>query len=178
MADKVDTPGSGGEEWRPVVGWEHLYEVSSAGRVRSVDRIVTRRVKGRILQPCLTPSGYPKITLSKNGKVKDRSVHSLVAEAFIGPLPAGKEVAHNDGNKKNAVASNLRYATHAENLADRIQHGTMNWGDRGGAALLTEAQAILIRRSSEPTKVLAERYSVSTGTIGAIRAGRRWKHLQ
>jgi hypothetical protein len=52
-----------------------------------------------------------------------RYVHSLVAEAFIGPRPIGLEVRHLDGDSTNNAVDNLRYGTHAENMQDRVKHG-------------------------------------------------------
>lgn len=123
------------EQWRPVVGWEGLYEVSDMGRVRSTDSIVderdrwggvrSRAVKGRILST--TPvkrHGYPRLTLSRNGRRRPVKVATLVAEAFIGPRPAGMEVCHWDGDRVNSRLCNLRYDTPRANRMDSIRHGT------------------------------------------------------
>lgn len=58
------------------------------------------------------------------------SVHILVCEAFHGPRRLGLEVAHNDGNRLNASATNLRWATRLANIADKWLHGTMPGGGR------------------------------------------------
>lgn len=117
------------EEWRPVVGYEGWYEVSSQGRVRSVARTVmfadgrARQYDGKQLSTYLG-NGYLRTTLKRNGKDFRAHVHTLVAEAFIGPRPEGQEVCHWDGDRANAELSNLRYGTRIENAADRIRHGT------------------------------------------------------
>lgn len=51
------------------------------------------------------------------------TVHGLVAEVFIGPRPEGLDVCHNDGDKSNNRASNLRYDTHSENQKDEVRAG-------------------------------------------------------
>jgi len=82
------------ENWKPVVGYEGIYEVSSLGRVRSKDRKVWNgRVyydkKGRILKQSKTTTGYWKVELYKNRKKKSKKVHRLVAKSFI-PRVKGK----------------------------------------------------------------------------------------
>lgn len=121
-------------EWRDVVGYEGSYEVSDDGQVRSVDRIIQtrnrwgecgRRFPSRILKPFLSRQGYVRVALSEGaaGHTK-RTVHSLVAEAFIGPRPEGLQVCHNDGDKSNNRPSNLRYDTGSNNVRDSVRHGT------------------------------------------------------
>ena len=120
------------ERWLPVVGWEGLYEVSDQGRVRSLDRRLQRdamgRVRswrGRILKPSVV-GVYPYVNLCNGPREfrKSRTVHSLVAEAFLGPRPKGMEVRHLNGNYWDPCVTNLAYGTHAENMADMRTHGT------------------------------------------------------
>ena len=118
------------EEWRPVVGWEDLYEVSDQGRVRSFDRTVhckngrTRRYKGRLLKPRKDRDGHLKINLYKDGKPKTKFVHRMVLEAFVGSCPEGMECLHIDGNPANNCVDNLRWGTRGENMLDRVRHGS------------------------------------------------------
>ena len=118
------------ERWKPVNGHEGIYEVSSHGRVRSLDRTVThsdghvRRYKGKVLSAPLNPDGHPVVCLYIQRKSKVHTVHSLVAETFIGTRPEGMEVCHGDGNHTNNHVDNLRYGTRSENMLDRVRHGT------------------------------------------------------
>ena len=119
------------ERWKPVTGYEGIYEVSSHGRVRSVDRTVTRsdgrvhRHKGKLLRtPLSAGGGYPFVKLSNHGKTQVRTVYSLVAETFIGTRPEGMEVCHNDGDRTNNHLDNLRYGTSSDNNLDQLRHGT------------------------------------------------------
>ena len=124
------------EQWKPVVGYEGLYEVSDHGRVRSLDKEVKSAVcrkgsrirRGKILQPVRTPKGYLTAALYRNGKAsrKRQYVHRLVLEAFTGPCPEGMECRHIDGDSQNNNHSNLQWSTHKENCQDKIDHGT-NW---------------------------------------------------
>jgi hypothetical protein len=95
------------EEWRPVVGYEGLYEVSSLGQIRGLKR-------GRILSQFPTDKGYLAARLT-NVKGKTCRVHQLVAAAFLGPVPNGRVVDHIDANRGHNAATNLRYATYREN---------------------------------------------------------------
>lgn len=113
------------EEWRPVVGYEGLYEVSDLGRVRSLDRIVNYRdgrrftYKGVSLVLSDNGYGYAVVTLSKGKDSKKvRLVHSLVLESFEGPRPPKLDICHRDNDKRNNRLENLRYDTRVGNLAD------------------------------------------------------------
>jgi hypothetical protein len=120
------------EEWRPVVGFPG-YEVSSFGRVRSLDRISGGRhhhaVKGRMLTQTRKPNdGYLSVPLCRNGQQSTINVHRVVSEAFLGPRPADYDTCHNDGDKTNNAVTNLRYDTRGANLLDSVAHGTHPWG--------------------------------------------------
>lgn len=104
--------GVSGEEWRPAVGFEGRYEVSSLGNVRSCHGL---RTQGKRRLTDVTEQGYVKLSLRLNGKNYRRSVHSLVAAAFIGPRPTGAFIDHLDFNRANNAASNLEYVTPQEN---------------------------------------------------------------
>ena len=114
------------ESWRPVSGYEGIYEVSSLGRVRSLSRINSRGtpVRERILSQHAHSSGHMRVKLSIPGRQRSADVHRLVAIAFHGPPPEGCEVCHTDGNPANNNADNLRWGTRSDNLLDRTRHGT------------------------------------------------------
>lgn len=104
------------EIWKPVLGFEGCYEVSNLGKVRSLDR---RTKSGRLVRGVLLKLGYrvgyPCVTLYANNVPHKLNVHSLVAEAFLGPRPEGLVVDHLDGVRSNSIASNLEYVTVREN---------------------------------------------------------------
>lgn len=102
------------EIWKPVPGYEGLYEVSNIGRVRSLKRNTT---PGRILSQKI--SRYDSVSLFKDGKQNYCSVHRLVWSAFNGPIPDGAQVNHIDENPHNNVLSNLNLMSPKENT---------NWG--------------------------------------------------
>lgn len=115
------------EEWRSVVGHEGSYEVSSLGRVRSLDRMVPsahgseRIARGRVLKPGQVRGRHQYVNL---GKGNSQYVHALVASAFLGAKPVGLEICHNDGDATNNSVENLRYDTHQGNYMDMFVHGT------------------------------------------------------
>ena len=110
------------EIWRPVVGYEGLYEVSSLGRVRSLDRYVkysNGRInlhKGRILSPGKDTNGYLFVILTCNGKHKLIRVHRLVAQTFISNPDDLIEVNHKDEDKTNNSVDNLEWCDRKYNL--------------------------------------------------------------
>ena len=93
--------------WKPITGYEGLYEVCSAGFVR-------RMPSERVLNPSPDKDGYLRVTLYKNKKRKDMKMHRLVAEAFIENPENKPTVEHMDGNKKNNHVDNLIWATRSE----------------------------------------------------------------
>lgn len=107
------------EVWKDVVGFDGRYQVSSHGRVLSNignPKILAASDKGR---------GYLGVNLSDNGVVKTKTVHSIVAEAFIGPRPDGLVVDHRDEDKRNNHSENLRYITNIENIRRSVKSDTM-----------------------------------------------------
>lgn len=108
------------EEWRPVPGFPG-YEVSSLGRVVS-----KRRRCPQILKPWLDSHGYPRVGLRTDDGRALRSVHVVVATAFLGPRPDGCEVRHLDGSPLNNTPENLAWGTRSENERDKVRHGTHN----------------------------------------------------
>ena len=116
------------ETWKPVPGYEGLYEVSSHGRVKSLPRTTTR---GGIMKlQHGNARGYHSVGLYKCDVRTPHYVHHLVLLAFVGPRPDGLEVRHLDGNDLNNTLSNLVYGTSAENKADTKRHGRQYLGSR------------------------------------------------
>ena len=175
------------EEWRPIVGFEGLYEVSDQGRVRSVARTVkrgksTHSVRERILKPATQRSryGHKHVQLYRQGKQKTALVSHLVAYAFLGPRPKGAEVCHNDGDASNNRLENLRYGTRLENEADKLKHGTRAHGEKHGQAKLTWVTVRKIRAlwaTGEWTQAaLAKKFDVTPASISMMVRGLTWKH--
>lgn len=111
------------EEWRPVVGYEGLYEVSDWGNVRSVDKYIGKRFwKGKVLKKIPNFEDYHIVTLSdENHKQKQHKVHRLVAEAWIPNPENKKEVGHTktlENGLEDKTANevwNIKWMTRKEN---------------------------------------------------------------
>lgn len=132
---------STGEQWRPIVGYggvyELTYEVSSWGRVRRSisDKVrMTPRKKRRphVLKLTRNSSGYPVAGLAHpDGKLRRVPVHTLVMLAFVGPRPEGHWCLHYDDMRVHNRLENLRWGTPAENTQDAIRNlGGPGWGKR------------------------------------------------
>ena len=109
------------EEWRDVVGYEGRYQVSSMGRVKSLERKFPiwhggeRIQKERILKQAVTHNGYLRVTLYTGNKPKTLKVHRLVCQAFHENPDNKPQVNHINEIKTDNRASNLEWATAREN---------------------------------------------------------------
>lgn len=106
------------EQWKYVEEYEGIYEVSSYGRVRSVDRFdrLGRITWGRVLVPTDNGNGYYSVQLCNQGTNKRYYVHRLVAKAFIKNCNDLNEINHKDENKHNNNASNLEWCSRKYNV--------------------------------------------------------------
>jgi hypothetical protein len=172
------------ETWKPVSGFEGLYEVSNLGRVRSLTRTIAngRTFEGVILKAiCSNHYGHLKVSLSRNGTSCGRLIHRLVALAFIGPCPPDMECAHNDGDPTNNRAENLRWDTRKGNHADKREHGTAQVGENNSLSKLSEADVRAIiarRRRGELGTDLAKEFNVTSAAISAIIHKKNWAHIE
>lgn len=132
--------------WRPVVGYEGLYEVSDTGLVRrlAVRDSCGRQRKGRVLRQ-VEDRRYRRVTLSKDSRPLNVSVHKLVAEAFLGVRPDGCVINHKDGVKANNQPGNLEYVTQAENNRHAVALGLKASGERHGQTRLSTRQVEAVR---------------------------------
>lgn len=190
------------EEWRPVPGFPD-YAVSSEGRVKRV-RPDYRGRFGNILKQ--RHDRYAYLTLYRDRRPSVLLVHRLVCAAFYGPPPTPThEVAHRDGKPSNNRAANLRWATHAENEADKREHGTSlagrpsqvpvehrargvrhgrntkpersARGERNGLSKLTAEKVTAIRLDRRPRREVAAAFGITVTMVGYIQRGISWAHV-
>lgn len=112
------------EIWKPITGFEKLYEVSNTGKIRSLTRKLSdgRIWKGRIMSTPLS-SGYPAVSLRKEGKYYRERVHRIVGKEFVEGYQKGLVINHKDGDKTNNRSSNLEWCTSAENCKHAVRTG-------------------------------------------------------
>jgi len=172
-------------EWKPVVGYEGIYEVrpgSDGGRVRRVCKLARTRI-GRELGK-RDSAGYWRAVLSKpKEKPAWRRLHTLILEAFIGPCPEGHEACHKDDNKDNNTLGNLYWGTRSSNLRDSVsnlRHGSVVKpesylrGEKHPNSKLTNMQTQNIRDRrlrGEKLKILAQEFGISEVHVSRIARG-------
>lgn len=170
---------SAAAEYRDIPGFPG-YRVGDDGSVWSC-RHRWAVTPWRRLRPQPASGGYLRAHVYRYGQEHRILVHRLVLEVFVGPCPQGMEACHGNGVRTDNRASNLRWDTHAGNLADRLTHGTVARGERHGAAKLTEARVREIRRMCIPWRygaqiAAARRFGVNRETIRRVLAGESWRH--
>ena len=137
------------EDWRPVRGYEGLYEVSASGKVRSIKR-------GIVLRPCFDGrKQYVHVNLWKDGLQKSTNVHRIVAMAFI-PNPNGlPEINHIDEDKTNNAASNLEWCDHTYNS----RYGSKLTASRGEKNAMNKYDAVDRANNPKLTEVPVGKYA-------------------
>lgn len=159
-------------EVRPVPGFPR-FAVTAAGDVYGP--------QGR-RKPCVDRYGYLYILATRPGSGEKRyrlAIHRMVLLAWVGECPPGHESRHLDGDRTNNNLSNLAWATHVENCADRREHGTELFGEDHRQAKLTERDVREIRllRSTMSVRALARRYGVHPASVHDAATGKTWGHV-
>ena len=163
------------------------YQVSNLGRVRSLDRFITRKnsndkvIKGKILTPTLHKKGYYYVRLGSKGHQKHFYIHRLVATAFISNPDNKPQVNHINGNKADNNVCNLEWVTALENMAHAFNEGLGACGERQWQAKLYPDKVKEIRNllseDNLSLKEICNIYGVNYRTIYNIKIGRTWKHV-
>lgn len=177
------------EEWKPIVGWERQYEVSTYGRVRSIDRIIIRKggtrmfFKGKLLLSAVDNSGQIMVKLSYAGFNKSIKVSRLVAITFILNPDNKRDVHHKDRNKTNNRVDNLEWLTREEHYKKDKLMG--KWDSIRGTNSVTnrfsENDIKTIRdlySSGQHTQTdIAKQYDCFPAVISNIVNYKSWKHI-
>jgi len=136
------------EDWKDILGYEGLYQVSNLGRVKSLSRTITSKnqfvtfetnIKGKILSPGKDSRGYHQVNLCKEGETVLVLVHRLVMSSFVDNVEDKYSVNHEDGNKLNNALSNLTWSTRSEQMLHAYTKGLISpkTGENNGRCKLT-----------------------------------------
>lgn len=175
------------EQWKHIEGTLY-HEVSSLGRIRSIDHIVMRKdgkpysAKGQLKKTYITKDGYEEIAIKENAISLHISVHRVVAIAFI-PNPQNKpDVNHKDGNTRNNTVQNLEWVTKTENMQHALRTGLWHPENRRGEkhplSKLTKKDVYeirnLLRQGNLTQREIAKMYSVCEERICRIKQNKTW----
>jgi hypothetical protein len=154
------------ERWKIIYKY---YEVSSNGRFCCKE--TGKFLKGHTQR-------YISMSLARFAPKARKYLHQLVAEAFLGPCPAGKEVNHKDGVKTNCRLSNLEYKTHRGNEDHAVKLGLKAHGERNGNSKLTvlKVQEIRrLRRKGFSQADVARKFGVWPQVVALIVSRKTWR---
>ena len=180
------------EPWRPVPGYEGIYDVSSKGRIRRIHSPNGHHKETLygILEPVINRYGYHRITLSKNNIRINYSVHRLVALAFIENPNNKPFINHIDGNKVNNTVENLEWCTSGENNRHAFATGLNRYhpeflpslrGEDNPKSILTEKAVReikeLLKTKQYTQHEIGRMYGVSNYAICDIKRGKSWKEV-
>jgi len=159
------------EKWKSV-SVDDNYMVSCLGRIKRVKR------DGKVLKDFSGRRGYRRVCLSRGDNQGTKYVSALVAKAFVGDRPTGKQINHKDGIKANNSYTNLEYVTSKENIHHAKQMGFMFHGERHPMAKLNWQNVREIRRFYSMRlfngKELARKYDIGSSTCYDILNRRIW----
>lgn len=153
------------------------YWINSAGQVLS------RKTKPeRLLKPVMKVNGYYQVCFWQDGKKSYRTVHRLVAEAFV-PRAAGHlQVNHKNGVKADNRAANLEWVTVSSNIlhAYRTKLHVKSKGDECSFSKLTTKDVRRIKRlllAGNGCLAISKLFKVHRCTINSIKRGDSWNHI-
>ena len=165
------------EIWKPVIGYEGLYEVSNLGRVKSV-----KRQGNNIERIIKTWSGkYLTVVLSKNGKSKTHKLHRLIAIAFIPNSNGYKIVNHKNANKHDNRVDNLEWCNYSMNNKHAYMMGLIDQsGENNGNSKITAREAKFIRYIKAICPEISNGdisrfYGISRSEVGNVVNNLNWK---
>jgi hypothetical protein len=172
------------EIWKDIKGYEGLYQVSNLGRVKSLPREwITginskRQHKEIILKSGSYLNGYLHVSLYKDNNKEIKTIHKLVAKAFILNPENKPEVNHKDGIKSHCEETNLEWNTKSENKIHALKFGLRKSGENHIQAKLTNEMVRLIKNSlTISLQEFANICNVRKQTIWKIRHNKSHKYL-
>jgi hypothetical protein len=184
--------------WKPVIGYEGIYEVSCDGRVQRCDSY--HPIK-KPLKPAANHHGYLNVSLCVKCVGRSFFVHRLVAESFIGPRPDGATINHKNGNKQDNRLANLEYLSHQQNIdhakfvlnsftptrargefngaikhPDRLARGDSHKSSKLTSDKVRIVHALLAKGEMQQREIAAI-VGISQTQIWRIKTGLSWAHV-
>lgn len=178
------------EFWKPLIGYEGIFEISNYGRFKRLNR-QQLRTNGRMIsikemifnnKNCgLTRDGYLMSRLNAKGVMYRKSIHRLVAIHFLSNPLSLSIVHHKDSNRMNNVVDNLEWISKQDHKETHKNHRRCNYGSKHHNSILTEDKVREIKNignsGSNSLAEIARIFDVSVSTISCILSGRLWKHV-
>jgi hypothetical protein len=167
------------EEFKDIIGFEGLYQISNLGKVKSLERISAdgRNIGTKMLRPNLYRTGYFYVRLSNlDSTFRTVTVHRLVADNFISNPENKPVVNHKDGNKQNNKVSNLEFCTASENIRHAVSMGLM--GKSSKRLGFEVAMQIRQQYPNKSVRALTKEYGKSISAIYDILSGKAYSPSQ
>lgn len=172
------------ENWKYVIGYEGIYEVSDMGNIRGVTRLSTQgnrwgrkhssKLSGMNMKASTHHTGYKVISLHKNGTSKQYRVHRLVMEAFCG-LASGRIVNHINLIRGDNRVENLEWTDHTGNAKHAKENARILSGESHPNAILSKTQVLQIvkeKKTGMGVRQAAKKFKTSPATIHRIWKGK------
>lgn len=163
------------EIWKSLPGVPGV-EVSTFGRVRTLDRVVPRGkhtlfIKGRVLKQCLNHNGYMQVSIPIDGKSATKRVHRLVAQTFIKNQNDLPEINHKDNDRANNNVSNLEWCSRSYNQKYRDKFGISNTEAQGHPLFAINLDTLEVSRFQSQGEA-GRAIGVSKGNINSVIKGK------
>lgn len=154
--------------FKEITGFGGKYQISNKGDVM-IDNF-------RLMKKSINKYGYYQISLVKNGKKFNKTVHQLVAIEFIENPKNYKQVNHKDCDKLNNCVDNLEWCNGEMNISHGVKNRLFPYGENSSQTKFTLIQVREIRNSKISAINLAKIYGVARQTINNIKNRKTWKY--
>ena len=168
------------ERWKDIKGYEGLYQVSDAGRVKMIS--LKGKPTNTILKLQINHRGYQWTLLSKPGhKRKGFRIGRLVLTAFVGEPMPGEECNHLNADKLDDHLENLEWASPKENMRHAKEHGLILRGEEVALSVLKESdipEIFRMKKKGKSHKEIGEIFDVHHKTIAVVLSRKTWSHIE
>jgi len=169
------------KKYYPIPDWEN-YGASKNGEIARIKGGVRGATAGLVLKQHIHRSrGYLTVRLYDKNRQKTFDVHRLIATTFLGKVPAGMHVCHNNGIKTDCRLLNLRIDTVSSNNMDKLSHGKDGRGEKNGQNKYKKELILKIKQKlaeGQKSADIASEYGMSQTYIRNIKNGYKWKWLE